>query len=348
MHRNPRFLRWFLVTLVGAGGLSATVNVVGNPYGEFPTDLVPPTYENELEGKVMRFERLASRPDALILGSSRSTGLPPAALREVGARQGFNFALTASATARDGSAALNWSLGGGASVNTVLIGVEADYVQKFESGGRGSRARDLVRENLEGASPGGTEWWELPGKLLRSLNVAYLGESWTSLTTRPKERADDLVIEPDGLLRHPRAEEERAAGVREAEGWLEETIRFHMGEYRNFTEPDPVEIAFLQDLVRRAIAEGAAVRIFHTPFHPDFADALVQEDIYGRVHDRLMDALLSLCAPNVHVLDFARPESYGGTTDEFFDATHTDSVAGRKMILAAHDASLDLCRPDES
>src|SRR5689334_19640877 len=104
-----RFLFLFLAALAALSGIYLTAAVIINPYGDFNSSRFPVALLGDRYAKMHLFENFkANGPiDGVILGSSRTMKLDPAAFQRAYRLRFFNFGVT-NAKAEDFLALQRW------------------------------------------------------------------------------------------------------------------------------------------------------------------------------------------------------------------------------------------------
>jgi hypothetical protein len=258
--------------------------------------------------KLTLLARLPQNPGLLILGSSRARLAEPAFLQTLTGRVGFNAAVTG------GTAADAW----------VMTRFAADRWP------RTSRRRYLMFVDAGVATSG------VPAPLAADPRARrYLGGEGghPSLACRVSSR-----YRADGSIAHyrPKSRAERARIVASSVAALIAGIRAHPPQPGTV---DPARYAYFERTIAFMNRHGARPVIVLNPIHPQ---VLAELEKYGfpkrkeahEYFDRLKQRL------DFVVVDCEDIRVWGGSADEFSNATHVDPVNMRRMLryVVSHSA----------
>lgn len=318
-------------------GAVALFNIWANPEGLFPTKFLPPVIADHRPEKAYLLATSTSRPEALILGSSRSMKIEPALVERYTGLKTFNAAVFYG-YAEDDYALLRYAVErAGVRPKLVIIGLE------WATFAPDPRNDYLNRPNQL------SEF--LPGRhaALRYAELAGAAISWpqTSLSLEAVDRfvlqrtapALQMHIEPDGYLIRDVDERAKADGSFRLGNQMVYSRKLYQQRLRSFSFA-PERVRYFQELLQYCRDRRIRVMVFATPVHHQiFAD----EDAADQQRERAaLDTMRALTEQGGATFDdFLHVENFGGEPDAFFDGTHIDARNATLLtarMLAARSA----------
>lgn len=329
-----RILAVATALLLAYGTAAAAVN----PRAQFPWRLYEPLVEDYAWTKLEGYRAHGPVNGTLVLGSSRSLALPPAA-DDVGS-SGYNFALP-QGTLRDAEVVHALALRTGSSPDLVVVGFDTT----------------LLRENLEfsvvqasaaaldytGSGPDLRQWGTIAGDVF-TVGYARDGLKVLDLTYNQGYPEPFRAFDGEGVEVLPRREAQVAAGTYDQAAAIERhwqdvvKPRFEAG-----IRPSKEGLAPLERLVASAAASGSQVKVFLTPFHPTVLQRLEGNPVFEEFHASAHQWVQALCGPHVQLFDFTDPATFGGSPDEFYDGYHITRENGERLMRAMADGTGRVC-----
>jgi hypothetical protein len=332
-----KFVYWFAAALALLFLSIAGFNFIVNPMGLYPTRIFPVLVWNPREAKAQMLDGYKEKPQALILGSSRTMKIAPADVQRLTGLRTFNAGVS-SAMVEDYYVMLRYAVER-AHVNPklVLIGVD---LEAFDS-------------RLQ------MDWWLLPSRGLSLVSRRVSADSWaekfnrafSASQTRLSLQTIEILLtrnkleplrqlEPDGYVHWLDRETERAEGRLDLNTRIRETI----GDYKpRFASDDISEdrLHYLESTLQYCHEHGFRAVVFLTPWHPRVIEAL-QPMGFSRRHDAILKRVSAMSeASGAQVYDFSDVSSFDGIADGFFDGIHIDErnasrLTARLLVGSEH------------
>jgi len=304
-----------------------------DPRGEFGTGLFPIVVRDSRTEKMRLFAaRRESHPvQGLILGSSRSMRLRPDVFREKTGLEFFNFAVE-NARAEDYLAIERWVRQQHAQPAMLVVGLDVEALHNDDL----SEEQLQANGELELALTGHRDPWRQLWTYKRAFTPTYFLDSLESVRrlTDPGKRAG-YVFEPDGLLRNPDIDAQRAKGTFDFMRDSPACFDIYVARFQTMTALSQVRRHDLAELIAEERAAGGRTTVWLTPLHPSTAQRLATRTAYARLRRDTRAYLDALGAESdVATLDFSDPGLYGGTLTEWDDCAHTDQAEADRIAEA--------------
>jgi hypothetical protein len=322
---SARFLALFAGTAACVLTLVAAANYLANPLDLYSPRLFEPAVRNS---RVTKMRLLGGKdgvgPDAIVLGSSRSMQVAPAAITSLTGRRAFNFA-TDSALAEDYYANLRWLVEDasitpslliiGADVEAFHTTVEADErlqaipaLSKYLQYGERTQARvDRLRRLLSQQQTRATAQLLLRAGLRRPAPVPW-------------------HFEADGYLRYDNFERDRAAGRFSLEKNIQASVTEYRARFAGFSSLSDRRKAYFNMTLAYARSKNIATIVFLTPLHPVLIRALEPQGYEARVREAAAFLSEAARASGATFVDMSTIDRFGGDPDAFWDGGHMDPV----------------------
>lgn len=330
---NARFLRTFAGTVIGALAVIMTANYLVDPLDLYPPRLFEPMVRSSRVTKLrLLVEENRARPEAIVLGSSRSMQIAPATIARATGQPTFNLS-TDSARAEDYYATLRWLVeDAGVTPRLLIIGADveafhnhvvpderllaipelAKYLRHGErSGARDDRLRRLVSQQQTYAT-----------------GMSLARTVWRAgLRTAGLRRGGDPVhthFEADGYLRYDDWERERAGGRFALDPYVEASVVEYRNRFKDFTGLSEQRTDYFRATLQYARARRIATIVFLTPLHPAVIRALEPLDYDRRLHEVASFLSVETQQTGATFHDFSRIERFAGDPTGFWDGGHMD------------------------
>lgn len=306
----------FAMTFVSQAGSALALNYVVDPRSEFGTDVFRPLTHDWHKTDLFRAAVHEERIDAVILGSSRSWGLPTSTLEEAGYDHAFNWAI-GSAKARDLLTAYRSLVAAQGPPELVVIGFE-DW-----------QLGDMHGTPLEVASPGAGK---IAAALAKSLSWRYVRDSVKTIEYNVNGFPERVyAFDEDGNVRWERRENQMARGAFQLEPEVHALYNNGNEHYYDSVRRVPEAPGQIEALVREARADGAEVILLLTPMHPMGA-AMLPADKYPARLAEARALAFAQCAEGARVFDLTDPVSYGTDMGGYVDGWHFTQAEGEKIL----------------
>ncbi len=335
-----RFLSLFVAATAVLSLLYAAFIRLVDPRGEFGTGLFPVVELDARAEKMRLFRAYLGRPapEGLILGSSRAMKVSPRTLESETGHRFFNFAVD-SARAEDYLAIYRWVRQQNVPIKLLVIGLD---VEALHSDDRPEPGLLLNQALMRALGPGTLPEPGLLGPLGRypmaravkkykaTFTIQYLTDAVRAVRLFMSPRPQPLPLmefEPDGYLRYPRWEVQRAAGTFRFDQDLERCLNKYVTRFDNMTELSGRRRTYLRQLVDEARTDGARVALWITSLHPLTVRYIEAHTSYAallKATRAYQQALAS--SEGVASYDLSRPESYQATTSGWYDCAHIDET----------------------
>jgi len=345
--------KWFVViyTLSCAGLLAVAfgINVLGNGTGLFPSSFFPATTERAW--KTRRLDesvRDCRPPKVIILGSSRVMQLQPKYVQAVTGRTTFNYGVS-GATPTDWLAQLRYLLKIGCTPESIILGIDENaFGTKAFSGDELFGHIGLFLEvpfpkNVETVCSVirrcdiGTTRASLT-RLLRRIplvdrTLQALGRPGRPTNASPNiEEADAFFLE-DGYFIYCHHMRAKVKGTFDLQDGIDKRVRAYGEVIRAaILKPDSRSQKEFEAFLSVARANGIEVRVFVTPFHPDFERQVFDEKMREARHQLRQDLRNTSASFGASFVDLSDVSSYEGDPNQFYDAYHQTTVNTQRMI----------------
>lgn len=325
--RARRWTRAFFLMVAVACAAVASLNLVVNPYGYYPTRWFPALTWSSRGNKVSLLQRAAA-PSVLVLGSSRTMKVAPDQVGKLSGKRAFN-ACVDSARVEDWLALYRYAREAvGLSFDELVLGIDIEaFHDHVEPDGR-----LLATRELRPYVPRSMRWQWLGRSLTGLLGYPQLVDSVRSLRiSRTGYPSPPYRFDPDGFV-HDTVERrfDPTAGAGDPQ------FAAYEGRFAGFIELDGERRALFEELAARAKHDGVRVRAFVTPLHPLLVEHLRRSRDFDRLRELVVRYLRSVTAryPNMTVTDLTDIAAFGGDPTGFTDAAHTDDENSRRMTEA--------------
>lgn len=315
------FLRTFFFCCIVFLVAVALFNLWANPEGLFPTKFLPPVIADQRPEKVYLLSTRRPKPEALVLGSSRTMKIEPTLVERYTGLRTFNAAVFGGYT-EDDYALLRYAVEkAGIQPRLVIIGVE------WENFADDPRNNYLTRPNpLSEYLPGTPAWLgylDLVGTAISwpetSLSLDAVGKFVLRRTPPPPQ----IHIEPDGYLIRDQDERAKANGTFQLGHLMVYSRKIYQQRLRSFSF-HPERVRYFQELLQYCRQRHIRVMVFATPVYHEIFEG---EDAADRQREQAaVDTMRTLAEQGgASFDDFLHVESFGGEPEAFFDGTHIDT-----------------------
>ncbi len=309
------FALLFAMVLLGI----AVTNFLVNPIGLYSTRLLPQVTWNTREIKPALLQKAEPKPQALVLGSSRSMKISPEDVEELTGLPAFNAAVDAG-LAEDWYVMLRYAVErAGAPLKLVIVGVDVegfhDHLPVDE--------KLLYSEALRGFLPSSdVAGWKRFYKLftvqqvrlsIRSLRAAARGEVKLRQT-----------FEPNGYLHYVEMEAERATGRYDLESKVTKHVSDYVARFAGYDAISAERRSYFEQTLAYCRARNIRVVLFVTPLHDRVAAALEARGYPQRKREVLAMVRELGQEYGASVYDFSDVRNFDGAPAGFYDGAHID------------------------
>lgn len=299
----------------------ALFNLWANPEGLYPTKFLPPVIADHRPEKIFLMSTRHPKPEALVLGSSRSMKIEPALVERYTGLKTFNAAVFQAYT-EDDYALLRYAVEkAGIRPKLVIIGVEwANFSDD-------PRNTYLTRPSpLSEYLPGQPAWrgyLDLVGTAISwpetSLSLDAVGKFVLRRTPPPRQ----IHIEPDGYLIRDQDERAKANGTFQIAHLMVYSRKLYEQRLRSFYFL-PERVRYFQEMLQYCRERHIQVMVFATPVYHEIFDGESSED--RQREQAAIDTMRALAEQGgASFDDFLHVESFAGEPEAFFDGTHIDT-----------------------
>jgi hypothetical protein len=314
------FLRGLLIRALLLALLTAGLNLLVNPFGNYATRFFDPIILSTRRPKLFLYDQRRPAPEIVLFGSSRSFAMEPAYLEARTSRGAFNAAFHAASTG-DYLNLARCLAHGRAFPRLLVVGLGVEQML--------AEAQPVERHDpvARCASPGEPSilatLWDYRGLLTTE-------ESWASVRLlalefrgRPAPRytfaADGMVI---------------GSETRPLEQAVDESLA---GNWRpSMFDADglrPGNLGQVQQLLELSRDRGARVIVYLPPYHPRAMARYESESRFPALRRLLLERLASWAQQYpLRIYDFTDVGRFGGHERMFYDASHPTSEAFRLMV----------------
>jgi hypothetical protein len=329
-----KFIFLFLGILCLIGAAFAALARTVDPRDDFGAGICPQVTMDSRRDKMRLFKAYVASGGVggLILGSSRSMKLDPKQLESKLAVRFFNFSVD-SGRAEDFLAIYRWVRRQGVTLRVLVLGLDVEALHDDDV------SDHRLRENGEllaalGARGGAEGALELvaaaAGKYTGMFTAAYVKDVARSLARclRPSGNPGAAIeSDPDGYLRYVKLERQRATGTFDLDRQIADSLEAYVIRFRDMRGLSPRRQQDLEQLIREAKADGAAVKVWITTLHPTTARYLGARTAYAELLSRTRQYLAHLRdAYAIDVYDYSDPGRYGGSLAGWYDGAHIDET----------------------
>ena len=331
-----------LAAFVGAlalwmGAYLALVRTV-DPYGDFnafPRHF-PLLIWDSRPAKLALFQsyRAAGPVQGLILGSSRSAKLSPSEFEARTGKRFFNFGV-GSAPAEEYLATYRWIRRQGVRPEIVIIGLDIEALNNSDAPVPGFRRSAALNAMLVDE----TAPFERIRDVLRIYNQAFTIPYFqdtcraVALSRRPHPAQGDEILDPDGLERDREIEREVAQGTFDLAQHIQRCLPNYVARFSDRTGLSRRRERDVEQAVREARRDGAAVVVWLTPLHPVTVEHLAQRTRYRPLLEDARRYLAHLeTSLEVSAYDFSDPSTFGGSLTGWYDCAHMDAGNASKVV----------------
>jgi hypothetical protein len=310
----------------------ASFNWLIDPCGQYETRLLKPLVQDSRAAKWQLFQSLESKPDGLIIGSSRVLKIEPEYLESKTGLRFFNAGVNHGRP----NDYLAWIRGyekrWGAFPKVVVLGVDtASLHRDIPIDGRISgepRFAELVLDRVS--------WKErlLPWTELLSLKQTKLSARSLLHTLRKTDGTEPIeFFAPNGKIVYTQRESELSRGAYDFEGALDYNRREFHHAYGKFPSLVHNEIFTLVETIRCLRHAGADVYLFNTPFHPELIASLESLPDF-KEREAESKELVKILGERFQLrfVDLSRIESFNGDATQFVDGIHPLEANTRRMM----------------
>lgn len=329
-----RFFATFLRTIATLAVLYAVIGAIVNPRRELLGDIFPALQPNSRATKLSMLEAHArERPiTALILGSSRSMQLGPAALGGLTGQPFFNLAVF-SGRAEDFLAlyrAASWRL---PVIQTIVVGVDPEGFDPREPREQELENNAALMQKLRGKPYHVTDWCRFVGRRLAGLfTIGYVRDVAASVLASRHPPIPMYAFRADGLVEYPKFDREIAAGTFSLDPVLANCTRQAVVQLERLERTDTTRLAYVRTLLSEARARGTEVVLWAPPMHPQYALAVAANRGARANLDRVLNELRAIASEtSVPFVDLSRPDSYGSDPSQWYDCIHYRSSEAKRI-----------------
>ncbi len=332
-----RFVWRFLGLLLAILVLIAGMNFLVNPMGIYPVHLLPTVTWNTRAIKPELLDRDTPKPQALIVGSSRSMQISPVEVQKLTGLPAFNASVDA-AMAEDYYLMLRYAVErAGVTPKLVILGVDVEaFHNKLPI-----EDRTMETNAFNGLLPGhGFSAWKKFYKLfvaqqthlsLRSLRVQLTGHA-------PQRN----YFDPDGYLHYGEYEQERASGHYDLDAKIQKDIASYVERTAGYSAISPERREFLEKTLQYCHDRNIRVVLWVTPLGPRLLQALGPRGYDARERE-VLDMLHKLGARyGDPVYDLSSVDKFYGDPNGFWDGAHmtehNNSLVTRLILGRRTDA----------
>lgn len=320
---SARFLALFGVTATCLLVLAAAANYFVNPLDLYPPRLFEPAVRNSRVTKLRLLTRTDRvKPQAIVLGSSRSMQLSPGAIERSTGRPAFNFA-TDSALAEDYYVNLRWLVeDAGITPSLLIIGADVEAFHERAEPDERLLANAALSKYLEQ----GQRWQARLDSVTRLLSLQQTQATVRLLARGALGRPAPVPwhYEADGYLQYDEFERERAAGRFPLEKNIQTSVTEYRARFAGFSALSPTRKDYFNKTLAYARSRNIAAIVFLTPLHPVVIRGLEPQGYQARVSEAAAFLAEASRAAGATFVDLSSIDRFGGDPDAFWDGGHMD------------------------
>jgi hypothetical protein len=324
-------LRDFLTATALLFLAAALVFRIVDPRDDFETGLFPVIIRDSRIEKMRLFsaDEASRAVQGLILGSSRSMKLAPDVLQARTGLRFFNFAVD-SGRAEDDLAIFRWVRQQGVRPALLVIGLDVEALHNDDV------PDEELQKNreLERALTGRDDRLHLFWTYKRAFTPTYFTDTIMSIRRRLWPAVPMYSLDPDGRLRNPDIDRQRAAGTFDFTRQIAPCLDLYVARFQGMTALSPARKRDLEQVIADEKAAGGRTIVWITPLHPRTARYLESRTEYARLLRLTRAYLDELRASGVTTYDFSEPDRYGGTLTDWDDCGHTDEIQSDQIAAA--------------
>ncbi|MBL8119216.1 MAG: hypothetical protein JNJ78_16895 [Anaerolineae bacterium] len=329
---SKTFARWgagvLVVTLAGV----AAFNYVVNPFGLYATQYFEPIAFGTRNYKMDLYATADPRPEAIILGSSRTFTVAPTQIRALWGLETVNLSYPSGAM-RDDLAMMRFIAEGGEMPKLIIISLSPERFATIDYRVLEPDARlwDYLDDNsvVANLKTHFDRWTRLFSKeqIDASLRVVQ-----AEIVGRP---AVNLYFDADGMGHFDEREPTEGDFTMEALRENSWTLLFTEADNPNMATDG---LARFERILKIAEAHNTVVIGYIPPVHPRFQAYLDANTDFAAITTRLKAALDGLTAayPSFQYSDFLRSEAFSDGQRLFYDIMHPTIEASALMMEMLH------------
>lgn len=330
---SARFLAVFGATAACVLVLIAAANFLVNPLDLYPPHLFEPAVRSSRVTKVRLIRDAGEiRPEAIVLGSSRSMQVAPATITRLTGLRAFNFA-NDSALAEDYYAALRFLVEDARiTPRLLIIGVDVEAFHNRVAPDERLLAIPALSKYLQYGEAARAQV-----DLLRRLVSRQQTQATARSVVRASLRRDRTPVlwhfEEDGYLRYDDLERERADGRFSLDRHIQDSVVEYLSRFAGFSALSDRRKAYFTATLEYARSRRIPTIIFLTPLHPTLIHALQPRDYDSRAREASAFLTEAARASGATYVDLSTIDRFGGNPHAFWDGGHMDPV---NMDLMTH------------
>ena len=307
----------FLGTFLGLLLAIAAMNFLVNPMGLYPPRLLPPVTWNMRAIKPELLRKAVPKPQALILGSSRSMQIPSMEVQKRTGLPTFNAAVE-SAMAEDDYAMLRYAVErAGIIPKLIILGVDVEAFHNRLPIEDSALETDAFRGFLP--SSGFSPWKKFYKLFVVQQTRLSLRSLRVQLTGHGPQRD---FFDPDGYLHYGEYEKERATGHYDLDTKIQREIAQYVARTAGYTAISPQRRQYLEKLLQYCHDRDILVVMWVTPLGPRLLETIGPRGYDQREREVL--AMLHELGSKYGdpVYDFSAVDKFGGDPNGFWDGAH--------------------------
>ena len=328
-----RFLLLFTLALVLLSGIYFGFIFFIDPYGEYGAGNFPVLVLDSRRAKLQSLHRFSQQGvvDGLILGSSRSLLMRPAALSGNGKDRVFNFAVD-NAHTEDFLAIYRYALAQGVAPRYLVIGLDIPSLQSDDV-----HDHMFDRSELKGyLDKGGTTPSRIAMQSLLDVKAAFtkdhLKDAFKSILMKLQRQTPKTKFGPDGYEIQYSGESLPAGEIRSGHDFSR-NVESYMQRLAGMHSLSAKRLDYLKELFTEARQRQTTTVVWLTPIHPRLHDLILQNSDYAGLISKVnAEAETWVSTYGVRYKDYSDIKAFGGSESAWNDSTHMD---WRNMDLVA-------------
>jgi hypothetical protein len=318
-----RFLvRFTLAIAVLAGIYFAFIRFV-DPYGEYGAGKFPLLVLDSRRAKLQLFHRFAEQTavDGLILGSSRSLLMRPAALDADHNARIFNFAVD-NAHAEDFLAIYHYVLTQKANPKFLVIGLDVPSLHSDDVPDHmfdRSELKDFLELGNTSSSWNSLQWL---ADAHSTYTKDYLKDAFKAIQMKIEGQTPKTKFSPDGYEMQYSGAELPPGEVGPGHDFSDAT-KTYMQRLSGMRDLSPKRLGYLTQLFAEARQHHTTVVVWLTPIHPRLYELINASTSYRALIDKVnTEAQNWTSTYGVRYKDYSDLTTFGGVDVDWNDATH--------------------------